>query len=272
MTSQSRAMLRVNKAHPCPVCEKPDWCLYAEDGSAAICQRVQDGSIKRSGDAGWLHVLTEDTAKRFEARSKRLLRSERKRYDGPKVDFVKLSRDYRQRISRRQVDMLAKTLGVTAMSLVRLGVGWDGEAFCFPMCDESGRVIGIRRRFGNGRKLCVKGSTNGLFIPEGVNGNGPLVVCEGPTDTAVALDMGFDAVGRPNCNSKVQMTVRYVGTRQVTIIADNDVAGIDGAKRLARELAVKGRKVRIIVPPLGVKDLRDWKNKGLTGRRLRYGS
>jgi DNA primase len=98
------------------------------------------------------------------------------------------------------------------------------------------------------------------------------MVCEGPTDTAVALDMGFAAVGRPNCNSKVKMTVRYVGRRQVTIIADNDIAGIDGAKSLARELAGRGRKVRIIVPPLGVKDLRDWKNKGLTGRRLRHGS
>ena len=264
-------MLRVSKAHPCPVCEKPDWCLIAADGSAAICARVSEGSRKKAGDAGWLHVLAGDTARRFEARSRRPRRVERK-YDGPKVDFVKLAREYRQRISRRQIDMLAKTLGVTAASLVRLGVGWDGEAFCFPMCDESGRVIGIRRRFGNGRKLCVTGSSNGLFIPEGVDGGGLLMVCEGPTDTAVALDMGFDAVGRPNCNSKVKMTARYVGTRQVTIIADNDVAGIDGAKILARELAVSGRKVRIIVPPLGVKDLRQWKKQGLTGRRLRHGS
>ncbi len=272
MTGQSRAMLRVSKNAPCPVCHKPDWCLYSEDGSAAICARVSEGSRKRCGDSGWLHVLTEDTARRFKARSRRPRRSERKRPNGPKVDFVKLSRKYRQRVSRRQIDMLSKALGVTAISLARLGVGWDGEAFCFPMCDESSRVIGVRRRFGSGRKLCVKGSANGLFVPEGIDGSGPLMVCEGPTDTAVALDMGFDAVGRPNCNSKVRMTARYVGRRQVTIIADNDVAGIDGAKRLARELAVSGRKVRIIVPPLGVKDLRDWKSKGLTGRRLRYGA
>ncbi len=154
-------MLRVTKSNPCPICNRPDWCLIAADGSAAICQRVQDGSVKRAGDAGWLHVLTEDIARRFEARSRRPRRSERKRHVGSKVDFVKLSREYRQRISRRQVDMLAKSLGVTAASLVRLGVGWDGEAFCFPMSDESSRVIGIRRRFGNGRKLCVTGSSNG---------------------------------------------------------------------------------------------------------------
>ncbi len=265
-------MLRVNKAHLCPICQKADWCLYSEDGSAAICARVSEGSRKKSGDAGWLHVLTEDAGKRFDGRSRRPQRSGPKRYDGPKVDFVKLARDYRQRISRRQIYMLAKTLGVTAASLVRLGVGWDGEAFCFAMCDESGGVIGIRRRFGDGRKFCVKGSSNGLFIPEGIDGSGPLMVCEGPTDTAVALDMGFAAVGRPNCNSKVRMTARYVGARQVTIIADNDAAGIDGAKRLAQELAVRSGNVRIIVPPLGVKDLRDWNSKGLTRRRLRYGA
>ena len=268
MTGQSRAMIRVSKNAPCPVCKKPDWCLYAEDGSAAICARISEGSKKRVGDAGFLHVLTEDTARRL----RRPRRCARKGQDAPKVDCVKLAREYKQRISRRQIDMLARALGVTAVSLVRLGIGFDGEAFCFPMYDESGSVIGIRRRFGDGRKLCVTGSRNGLFVPQGINGSGPLMVCEGPTDTAVALDMGFEAIGRPNCNSKVKMTARYVGTRQVTIIADNDIAGIDGAKRLAKELAVKSRKVRIIVPPSGVKDLRDWKRQGLTGRRLRHGA
>ncbi len=262
-------MLRVTKSNPCPVCNRPDWCLIAADGSAAICQRVQDGSVKRAGDAGWLHVLAEDTARRFEARSRRPRRSERK-YDGPKVDFVKLSREYRQRISRRQIDMLAKALGVTAMSLVRLGVGWDGAAFCFPMCDESSRVIGIRRRFGSGRKLCVTGSRNGLFIPEGIDGSGPLMVCEGPTDAAAALDLGFDAFGRPNCDSKVNMTARFTKGRDVIIIADNDTPKRDGrnpgqagAVKLAQKLVFVCSSVRIILPPTEYKDLRGWYRAGL---------
>ena len=45
---------------PCPVCGKPDWCLVAEDGSAAICARIEEGSVKRCGDAGWLHILREN--------------------------------------------------------------------------------------------------------------------------------------------------------------------------------------------------------------------
>jgi hypothetical protein len=54
---------RVSRRRPCPVCERPDWCLYAGDESApsaVICARVE--SNKRVGDqgAGWLHVLRND--------------------------------------------------------------------------------------------------------------------------------------------------------------------------------------------------------------------
>ncbi|HEX4608704.1 MAG TPA: hypothetical protein VH092_10920, partial [Urbifossiella sp.] len=54
-------MCRVSAAHPCPVCRKPDWCLYSPDGSAAICSRVEEKGVKRCGDAGWLHRLSTRT-------------------------------------------------------------------------------------------------------------------------------------------------------------------------------------------------------------------
>ena len=53
-------MKRVTKSEPCPICTKSDWCLYAEDGSAAICARTEQGSTKRCGDAGWLHILRDN--------------------------------------------------------------------------------------------------------------------------------------------------------------------------------------------------------------------
>ena len=53
-------MQRVSRKYPCPVCDKPDWCLVAKDGSAAICARISEGSVKQYGDAGWLHFLHED--------------------------------------------------------------------------------------------------------------------------------------------------------------------------------------------------------------------
>ena len=49
----SEKMQRVSRKTPCPVCGKPDWCLVAEDGTAAICQRIKEGSVKSCGNAGY---------------------------------------------------------------------------------------------------------------------------------------------------------------------------------------------------------------------------
>lgn len=248
-------MIRVNKSNPCPICEKHDWCMYSEDGQVAICARISEGSKKRSGEAGWLHVIDHDSkpsGKPF------------KRYmPKPVRDFTAESKEYQERLSDRQLRWLGASLGVTPISLQRLCVGWDGKAFAFPMRDEKRKIIGIRRRFGDGKKFAVKGSSNGLFIPEGLTESGPLIICEGPTDTGAALDLGFDAIGRPNCDSKVDMTVKFARGRKVTIIADNDAVGIEGAKKLSRKLIEHCPEVKIIVPPLGVKDLRQWKQRGL---------
>jgi hypothetical protein len=52
---------RVSRRRPCPVCGRPDWCLFTgpEDApTAAICARTE--SPKAAGSAGWLHRLRED--------------------------------------------------------------------------------------------------------------------------------------------------------------------------------------------------------------------
>lgn len=48
------ARFRVTGERPCPVCEKPDWCL--SDGFTwALCQRIERG--RRWKDSGWFHRL-----------------------------------------------------------------------------------------------------------------------------------------------------------------------------------------------------------------------
>jgi DNA primase len=178
------------------------------------------------------------------------------------TDFSKLAAAYQRRVSERQVRYLGQSLGVTAASLKRLGVGFDGEAFCFPMSDERGNIIGIRRRLGNGKKFCVTGSKNGLFIPAGIEAAERIVLTEGPTDCAAALDLGWAAVGRPNCDSKIPMTAAYVRRRGVVIVADRDSAGRRGAQKLTEALVNSGSHVRIVLPPAGIKDLRQWKQSG----------
>ncbi len=269
----AQRMQRVSRSKPCPICGRGDWCLVAADGSAAICPRVEEGSLKRCGDAGYLHILEDrhngHDGHRGRARWRHTLTIGHGQESRTR-DLGQLSAYYRSQLTDERLHALAHSLGVSARSLRRLRLGWDGSAYAFPMSDASGKIIGIRRRFANGRKASVKGSKTGLFIPVDPAGGGPLLLCEGPTDTATALDLGFDAIGRPNCNSLVEMTVKAAKDRtEIVVVADNDPAGRAGAQRLAGVLALCCSCVRVVVPPDGVKDLRQWLHAGLTGDKLR---
>ena len=135
------------------------------------------------------------------------------------------------------------------------------------MTDAAGDVLGIRLRLPGGRKLSIKGGKEGLFLPEGIDADGPLLVCEGPTDTAALLDLGFSAVGRPIVRGGVKLLVELVRKYRpegVAIVADADAPGQRGAESLAAVLLAYSVSVRIIMPPVGVKDAREWKRSGAT--------
>jgi DNA primase len=131
------------------------------------------------------------------------------------------------------------------------------------MTDSEGNVVGIRLRAPNGRKWSVRGGQEGLFIPadETVAGE-RLLICEGPTDTAALLDLGFSAVGRPSCTGGVTLLaelVKHHRPAEVVIVADADAPGQRGAESLAAVLLAYSAAVRVIAPPSGVKDARAWK-------------
>lgn len=155
----------------------------------------------------------------------------------------------------------AEELGVSADSLERLEcqIGDAGD-LQFPMRNSDGEVIGMRRRFPDGRKLSIEGSRNGLFIVDGLRSDGRLFIAEGPTDTAALLSMDLDAIGLPNAGGCVDMAVAFrqrIGVPEVVIVADADDAGRRGARKLAEALKDICR-VRIVEPPEPHNDLRNW--------------
>jgi len=216
---QSDKMVRVNRNNPCPICGRCDWCLVSEDGSAAICPRTPDGAIKEIPGCGYLHILR--TGGRDKPRRRGFRIRIRSSADQER-DFEPLAKRCQDRLTSGKVNILAVSLGVTVESLRRLRVGWDGAAYTFPMSNAEGQIIGIRRRFPSGRKVSVTGSKTGIFIPAGLDSGIPLLVCEGPTDTAAAITLDFDVIGRPNNNSLVEMTANVCKNRDVVVIADND--------------------------------------------------
>jgi hypothetical protein len=137
------------------------------------------------------------------------------------------------------------------------------------MRDAVGRIIGIRLRKWSGYKFAVPGSHNGLYIPDTHTPPIPhLLIAEGTTDTAALLSMGLaDTVGRPSCSGGTRLLIDLVRLHQVeqaTILAHNDEPGVSGAESLASRLAVYVPTVRIIKPPIGVKDARVWLQQGAT--------
>lgn len=187
---------------------------------------------------------------------------------GPRPGFKDLADGYVGRMTPRLYRRLADRLGVSVVSLERLGVGWDGDSWTFPMSDGQGHVIGIHRRFPNGFKCCIGRSQLGLFIPSDLTPTGDLYVTEGASDCAAALTLGLTAIGRPSCCTGANLVARFAGDRQVVIVGDGDPPGRKGAQELAEPLALHCPCVKIIFPPDGIKDLRAWLEAGLTRETL----
>lgn len=257
---------RVSKEKPCPICNKPDWCLSSSDGSTAICQRIEKGSIKKVGDAGYLHIIDAE-ANRGEHDSQQSVAFVPKSMADK--NFAVLQAEFIHQITDHQLDDLSQQLGVSVQSLKRLGAGWDTRAYTFGMMNSDGQITGIHRRFPNGDKGSIFGSKVGLFVPSDLRADGTLLVCEGLTDTASSLDLGFAAVGRQSCNGQSDLVLKFaLGREGVVIVGDNDPAGQAGAEKLAASLISLCPQVNIIYPPSRFKDLRQWYNQGLTRETL----
>lgn len=242
-----------------------DWCLYAEDESAAICSRISEGSVKKAGDAGWLHILKDRPP---EQRRKYV---KPKPPPGPAMNWKKLVADYRKDFCMEEACAL---FGVSAMALDELLIGWDPEkkTHTFPMKDGKGNIIGIKLRPLNGHHFSVPGSKNGLVWPLSVKADADelFFIGEGPTDCAALLDLGFSPIGRASCGTGYQYIKEMIEhyERQVVIVADKDEAkfapdgrkffpGYDGGLKLARSIKPFVRSVRLIKPP-EKKDIRAW--------------
>ncbi len=243
---------RVSKTHPCPICKHGDWCRVFADGWVE-CMRVQSDRPAKSG--GWMHSQRELSLGRMTPRAQRSA-------PPPTINATKLMRDWLAATPATAWAEFASSLGVATASLVAVGAAWAAphSAWAFPMCDGHGNVIGIRLRNERG-KFAVRGSRQGIFLAN-VAPQKTLFVCEGPTDTAAAAELGLFAVGRPNCccgGPEIKVFARRHAVSRVVIISDNDKPGLDGARKVGGELKLP---FAIYVPP--AKDLREFVRLGGT--------
>lgn len=273
-----QGFVRVSKSKPCPVCSKPDWCLVAKDGSAAICPRSP--SEKQIGEAGFLHRLKESFT------SFQIVHSPRQVV----IDADQICTMYRDEMKEFDYIKVSLSLGISIDSLMGIGVGkavqyCDGT-YSFPMRDDADRIVGVRLRNAEGHKWAVYGSKSGLFYGS-IEPNQDIYVCEGPTDTAALMDWGFCAVGKPSCNAGNEYLVSMMKKLRpglVVIVSDVDGGsepcrfcadqhcphckpGQMGAEKTAKAISALGIQVKII-EPIGAKDARQWKQLGATKKTV----
>ncbi len=255
-TRSREGWVRVTRAAPCPICGKRDWCTVAADESAACCMRVESG--RRLGNGGWLHRMgceVLQVARRAPPAAKRRVLSA----DAVGNDWAR----WASTTTDGQVEELAGTLGVTARSLRSIGAcwAWPHEAWGFPMFDGDEEFTGMRLRSNEGEKWALRGSRQGIFLPD-MKPTEEAMVVEGPTDAAAAVALGFHAIGRPSCRGgarEIAAFCRRRGVERLSVLADNDGPGIRGAQTFCSEVGVTAR---VVVLP--AKDLREWLRHGAT--------
>ncbi len=272
-------MLRVSRDRPCLVCGKPDWCLVREDGRAAICQRIEVGSMKRVGEAGWLHILDD---RRSEPHAVRWAPS-------PPSKTPRDWSAYQNRVREdglEHLNDLAAKLGVSRGALEQLGTGYDLSRrwWTFPERDAAGTIMGILGRNAEGAKRRLPGSRCGLCYPQHWDdGKGPVLLVEGPSDLAAVLSMGLTGIGRPSNTGGATLLTELLSElspdRRIIVIGERDQKpdgawpGRAGAISTATQLAAAlEREMEWSLPPDNAKDTRAWLQSVATISPHRWGN
>ena len=255
--------VRVTKRNPCPVCKSDHWCGTTPDGKLTCCMRVESSKPTKNG--GWLHGEMQKTPS-----VPRKATATTARYEEPGYNTERWLSAARKAARLDKLTGWAASLGLPVRAIDYLGACTVGGMLCFPMHDGTGKVCGIRTRTRAGAKRAVTGSRAGVFLPTVHMAENEPIVCEGPTDAAAAEALGFEPIGRPSClGSEVHVvdTCKRFAYERITICADGDGPGVQGAEKLGQVLRASRIMVRMVAP-VGYNDLRDWRRSGVTRKQV----
>ena len=256
--------IRVSRTQPCAICKKQDWCTRASDNSVHCCMRVP--SPVELSNGGHLHSGTKTPDRLTPKESSK---------QSQRINAIAVwTRWLTYHTKSSNILDLSIELGVRPEALKRLNcvrANPRRSAFAFPMFNSYGEIVGLRLRHDDGNKTTVKGSKSGLFLPAGIGKDKYLLIAEGESDTAALLSAGMDAIGRPSCLGLISMVKGYLNRLdvipEIVICADDDLPGLNGARKLATGLLEVTTSVRIIRPP-SCKDFREWIYGGATRQSI----
>ncbi len=287
--SRQSGWIRVTKSEICPICDADHWCRVSADGKVVQCMWVESQRPFPGESGGWIHPHPDVDATHIHPRPprpqpKRLTDHE---YQAKWEPWARHC--YRNR--EAQVRRLAKGLGVAYWALDELYVGYRENYWTFPEKNHRRQIVGINRRYRDGKKMQMSGSKRALtYCDAWLAYPGPVFVVEGGSDVAAGLTLGLCIVGRPSNIGGVEYLVKLLGPvtgRRIVVFGERDwnrhedlkpaaqkrhdpkcrlcnqcYPGKYGALHVHAKLKKRfiGRKVEWRMPPDGAKDLRVWLN------------
>lgn len=258
-----KTLHEVSRSCPCPACGRPTWCGATDDQSLIRCMRSTDApagykTVRTYADGGTLFGLVDGETKPIPTP---------KRKARPRPDFEAMHKRFRGNVEPGFIaDIADAWLELSGEALDALAPGWDfeDETLIFPERDADGTIIGLTRRYADGRKKAIQGSRRGLSMPWPLPDRDPVLIVEGPSDTAAALDAGFNAVGRPSNRSGGEMLAELLAGRDVVVMGENDMKqdgrwpGKEGVQAITDQLVDRCKSVETTFPPADYKDARAW--------------
>jgi len=252
---------RVTRANPCEVCGRPDWCGRSDDGLIR-CMRgggTPSGMklIREDAEGGRLYAPIDS--------SSRPTPPPRPRKRKPRIDWTARHAAGRAELYPGELhDFADVELGLSGEGVEALEPTIIDDRYAFPERDAEGNIIGLVRRGIDGANRCVKGSSRGLTYQHPLPSTDPVLIVEGASDCAAAIEAGFNAIGRPSASGGADLLAKLLRGREVIVAGENDRKpdgqwpGRDGAQRIADRLRLVCRSVRVMFPPEGTKDVRSW--------------
>jgi hypothetical protein len=162
-----------------------------------------------------------------------------------------------------------------------------GVGAVFPALDERGEVAYVQTRYlnpGNGPKYDNPAASLGMnpclawTRAVGPERSGQLIVCEGIPDALTAAGEGYQAVAILGSQTPDHGVAYRIGRRaaqdqlHVTLVVDNDPAGLEWGDRLRMLLDDANVEVQVVTPPEACMDLNEWSRSSGPGiEALQFG-
>lgn len=232
------------------------------------CGRIDQGSIRVNHGGQYLHRLSDGPQYVRHVTTPHIQKRRKKK---PQEYWSKFAQSLARNTGKAR-DSLADKLSVSPKALTDLNVGWHPHKryWSFPERDGGGKTIGINARYVDGSKKRLFGSSAGLTYADIWDAaDGPILLVEGGSDTAAAMTIGLNVVGRPSNNGGVNLLadllVETPIDREIVVIGERDQKvngrwpGREGAVSTAKQLAeTLERPIVWALPPDDAKDARVW--------------